>query len=212
MNEIAKDLADSIREQRSTGSGARHKAPSKRGSRGAVKTPVDTMTAQERREYTKPGALMLDNMAQPLKWAIYKQLSEEDKYGRLRYWASRYGICSAGKMARLLGCSYMTARKEIDRLGIAPVLEGIVSSLKPEEEQVAAANYKAMKLAQDGPKETRPKNDEGSGRDRCRDSQNRPLVAIEWDGRGEGDVRQIGRMIAEVPEGRYTLRLTLEAV
>ena len=52
MNEIAKDLADSIREQRSTGSGARHKAPSKRGPRGAVKTPVDTMTAQERREYT----------------------------------------------------------------------------------------------------------------------------------------------------------------
>lgn len=212
MNEIAKDLADSIREQKSTGSGAYHKAPSKRGPRGAVKTPVDTMTAKERREYTKPGTLVLDNMAQPLRWAIYKQLSEEDKYGRLRYWASRYGICSAGKMARLLGCSYMTARKEIDRLGIAPVLEGIVANLNLGEAQVAAANYKALKLAQEGTKEEHTKNDEGSGRDRCRDSQNRPLVAIEWDGRGEGDVRQIGRMIAEVPEGRYTLRLTLEAV
>ena len=212
MNEIAKDLADSIREQKSTGSGAYHRAPSKRGPRGAVKTPVDTMTAQERREYTKPGTLVLDNMAQPLRWAIYKQLSEDDKYERLRYWASRYGISSAGKMARLMGCSYITARKEVDRLGIAPVLEGIVSSLKPEEAQTAADNYKTLKFAQDGPKEARPKNDEGSGRDRCRDSRNRPLVAIEWDGRGEGDVRQVGRMIAEVPEGRYTLRLTLEAV
>ena len=210
MNEIAKDLADSIREQKSTGSGAYHKAPSKRGPRGAAKTPVDTMTAQERREYTKPGALVLDNMAQPLRWAVYKQLSDDDKHVRLRYWASRYGISSAGKMARLLGCSYITARKEVDRLGISPVLEGIVSSLKPEEAQAAAANYKALQLAQDGPKETHPKNDEGGGRDRCRDSRNRPLVAIEWDGRGEGDVRQVGRMIAEVPEGRYILRLTLE--
>ena len=212
MNEIAKDLADSIREQKSTGSGAYHKAPSKRGPRGAVKTPVDTMTAKERREYTKPGTLVLDNMAQPLRWAIYKQLSEEDKYGRLRYWASRYGICSAGKMARLLGCSYMTARKEIDRLGIAPVLEGIVSSLKPEEVRVAAANYEALKLAQEC-METR-ETETNTRNDRCTPyrGENRPLVAIEWDGRGEGDVRQVGRMIAEVPEGRYTLRLMLEAV
>ena len=97
-------------------------------------------------------------------------------------------------------------------MGIAPALEGIVSILKPEEAQTAADNYKTLKLAQDGPKEAKARNDEGSGRDRCRDSQNRPLVAIEWDGRGEGDVRQVGRMIAEVPEGRYTLRLTLEAM
>lgn len=212
MNEIAKDLADSIREQKSTGSGAYHKAPSKRGPRGAVKTPVDTMTAKERREYTKPGTLVLDNMAQPLRWAIYKQLSEEDKYGRLRYWASRYGICSAGKMARLLGCSYMTARKEIDRLGIAPVLEGVVANLNLGEAQVAAANYKALKLAQEGTEMKKTETDTRNGRYAPYRGENRPLVSIEWDGKDGVDVRQVGRMIAEVPEGRYALRLTLEAV
>lgn len=152
MNEIAKDLADSIREQRSTGSGARHKAPSKRGSRGAVKTPVDTMTAQERREYTKPGVLVLDNMAQPLKWAVYKQLSEGDKRERLRYWAAHYGIWSAGKMSRLLGCSRLTACKEFERLGIGAALKHITSELTPEEVQAATENYKALKLAQEGAK------------------------------------------------------------
>ena len=88
MNEIARDLAASIREQKSTGSGAYHKAPSKQGPRSAVKTPVDTMPAKERREYTKPGALVLDNMAQPVKWVVYKQLSEDARRERLRYWAA----------------------------------------------------------------------------------------------------------------------------
>lgn len=212
MNEIAKDLADSIREQRSAGSGARHKAPSKRGPRGAVKTPADTMTAQERREYTKPGALVLDNMAQPLKWAIYKQLSEGDKHERLRYWAAHYGIWSAGKMSRLLGCSRLTACKEFERLGIGAALKHIASELTPEEAQAAAENYRALKLAQEGTEMKKTETDTRS--DRCVPyrGENRPLVSIEWDGKDGVDIRQVGRMIAEVPEGRYALRLMLEAV
>ena len=212
MNEIAKDLADSIREQRSAGSGARHKAPSKRGPRGAVKTPADTMTAQERREYTKPGALVLDNMAQPLKWAIYKQLSEGDKHERLRYWAAHYGIWSAGKMSRLLGCSRLTACKEFERLGIGAALKHIASELTPEEAQAAAENYRALKLAQEGTEMKETETDTRS--DRCVPyrGENRPLVSIEWDGKDGVDIRQVGRMIAEVPEGRYALRLMLEAV
>lgn len=212
MNEIAKDLADSIREQRSAGSGARHKAPSKRGPRGAVKTPADTMTAQERREYTKPGALVLDNMAQPLKWAIYKQLSEGDKHERLRYWAAHYGIWSAGKMSRLLGCSRLTACKEFERLGIGAALKHITSELTPEEVQAATENYKALKLAQEGAKIGEAETDTRNGRYAPYRGENRPLVSIEWDGKDGVDVRQVGRMIAEVPEGRYTLRLTLEAM
>ena len=212
MNEIARDLAASIREQKSTGSGAYHKAPSKQGPRSAVKTPVDTMPAKERREYTKPGALVLDNMAQPVKWAIYKQLSEDVKRERLRYWAAHYGIWSAGKMSRLLGCSQLTARKEFERLGVGEVLKRIVHNLTPKEARVAVENYNALKLAQEGKEigeiETDTRNDRCTP---CR-GENRPLVSIEWDGKDGVDVRQVGRMIAEVPEGRYALRLMLEAV
>ena len=212
MNEIARDLAASIREQKSTGSGAYHKAPSKQGPRSAVKTPVDTMPAKERREYTKPGALVLDNMAQPVKWAIYKQLSEDVKRERLRYWAAHYGIWSAGKMSRLLGCSQLTARKEFERLGVGEVLKRIVHNLTPKEARVAVENYNALKLAQEGKEigeiETDTRND------RCAPyrGENQPLVSIKWDGKDGVDVRQVGRMIAEVPDGRYTLRLMLEAM
>ena len=210
MNEIERDLAASIREQKSTGSGAYHKDPSKQGPRSAVKTPVDTMPAKERREYTKPGALVLDNMAQPLKWAVYKRLSEGDKHERLRYWAAHYGIWSAGKMSRLLGCSQLTARKEFERLGIGATLKHIASELTPEEAQAAAENYNALKLAQEGVKTGEAETDTRNGRYATYRGENRPLVSIERDGKDGADVRQVGRMIAEVPEGRYTLRLTLE--
>lgn len=212
MNEIERDLAASIREQKSTGSGAYHKAPSKQGPRSAVKTPVDTMSAKERREYTKPGALVLDNMAQPVKWAIYKQLSEDTKRERLRYWAAHYGIWSAGKMSRLLGCSQLTVRKEFERLGIGAALKHIASELAPEEAQAAAENYNALKLAQEGTEMRETETDTRSDRRVPYRGENRPLVSIEWDGKDGVDIRQVGRMIAEVPDGRYTLRLMLEAV
>lgn len=212
MNEIERDLAASIREQKSTGSGAYHKAPSKQGPRSAVKTPVDTMPAKERREYTKPGALVLDNMAQPVKWVVYKQLSEDAKRERLRYWASHYGIWSAVKMSRPLGCSQLTVRKEFERLGIGAALKHIASELAPEEAQAAAENYNALKLAQEGTETRETETDTRNDRYTPYRGENRPLVSIEWDGKDGVDIRQVGRMIAEVPDGRYTLRLMLEAV
>ena len=116
MNEFERDFVADSREKKSIAQSARHRAPRRKGYRGAIRTPSDVMSKEDKMDYTAAGPVL--DLAKPRTWAEIKELTKDERKEVLVYWASHYAIKGTSDLSKAEGIPYATANTFLQRLGI----------------------------------------------------------------------------------------------
>lgn len=107
MNEFERDFVADSREKKSIAQSARHRAPRRKGYRGAIRTPSDVMSKEDKMDYTAAGPVL--DLAKPRTWAEIKELTKDERKEVLVYWASHYAIKGTSDLSKTMGISRQAA-------------------------------------------------------------------------------------------------------
>lgn len=127
-------LREEIREKKRTASGVYHRASRRKGYKGAVKLPFETMGRQARDQYTKGGDVVEINLKQGIKWNDLKKMAPETQRKVLLEGGRLYGY-SGYKIAIASDVSQGTICKLVRKLGITEELEKRQGTITPEERE-----------------------------------------------------------------------------
>ena len=127
-------LREKIREKKRTASGVHHRASRRKGYKGAVKLPFETMGRQARDQYTKGGDVVEINLQQGIKWNDLKKMAPETQRKVLLEAGRLYGY-SGYKIAIASDVSSGAIGKLVRDLGIAEELEERRKTITPEERE-----------------------------------------------------------------------------
>ena len=134
MTEEERDFLQDVREKKRTASGVYHRASRRKGYKGAVKLPLETMGRQARDQYTKGGDVVEINLKQGIKWNDLKKMAPETQRKVLLEAGRLYGY-SGYKIAIASDVSNGTVCKLVRDLGIAEELEERRKTITPEERE-----------------------------------------------------------------------------
>ena len=127
-------LREEIREKKRTASGVHHRASRRKGYKGAVKLPFETMGRQARDQYTKGGDVVEINLQQGIKWNDLKKMAPETQRKVLLEAGRLYGY-SGYRISIASDTSNGTICKLVRELGIAEELEERRKTITPEERE-----------------------------------------------------------------------------
>lgn len=142
-------LREEIREKKRTASGVYHRASRRKGYKGAVKLPFETMGRQARDQYTKGGDVVEINLKQGIKWNDLKKMAPETQRKVLLEAGRLYGY-SGYKIAIASDVSQGTICKLVRKLGITEELEERWKTITPEERE--AQKQRLLLLVGETPK------------------------------------------------------------
>lgn len=134
MTEEERDFLQDVREKKQTASGIHHRASRRKGYRGGVKLPFETMGRQARDQYTKGGDVVEINLQQGIKWNDLKKMAPETQRKVLLEAGRLYGY-SGYKIAIASDTSNGTICELVRELGIAEELEERRKTITPEERE-----------------------------------------------------------------------------